>query len=410
MENGSYKRPDAVFDAGGGLESGSCPQKPSPCRLVAGALAGALLGFALGFGAWGLLSLVSALILLVWAPVESGLMPPLVMVVACALGGAALGWWNERFHSAPHPMAEVIAQTKAEGGYDLDRPVAALGSFLMPLAFGAPLGPEAGLSGFLAAGGTAISRVLHTVVFGGEGDSRRFTRRQATVLSAFGVLGTLAGARAWNALSGREGIPRLPVVEFSIEALLWLVPLSIMGMLLSWVLRRSDSVAARLAARLHVGGVTKAALCGAVVAAVSLVLPLVLYSGTEQLPALLESSTAHGSLELVATSLAKICMLSLCLHFGWEGGPFFPLIFSACCCGVAVAQLTGVDTVLAVTVFSAALVGRFTRKVGLSLVVMALIVPVRGIIWAIVPLVAGALLPTVEELWSGWRRSWSRAA
>lgn len=392
-------------EIGGGGASGACPPSPSAGRWALGACAGFLLGLALGLGAWALLSLVQVLIMLVWGPVESGAVPPLTMVLVCAAGGAALGWWNGRFHSAPHPMAEVIAQTRDKGGYELDRPVAALGSFLMPLAFGAPLGPEAGLSGFLAAGGTAISRALHAVVFGGDGRARRFSRPQAMALGVFGVLGTCAGAKAWNVISGREGIPRLPVVEFSSEALLWLVPLTVLGMSLSWVLRRSDSAASRIAAKVHVGDAAKAALCGSVIAAVAMALPLVLHAGTEQLPALMEDPAAHGPLELAATSVAKICLLSLCLHFGWEGGPFFPLIFSAACCGVAVAQVTGVDVVLAVTVFSAALVGRFTRKVGLSLVVMALIVPVRGLVWAIVPLAAGALLPTVDELWRRWRRA-----
>ncbi len=390
-------------DAGGEDASAICLRPPSMIRLASGAFTGFGLGFALGLGVWALLSLVQVLIMLIWAPVEGGLVSPLAMILVCAAGGAVLGWWNERFNSAPHPMAEVMARTRAKGGYDLDRPVAALGSFLMPLALGAPLGPEAGLSGFLAAGGTAISRVLHKIAFGKEGSTCRFTRPQAIALAVFGVLGTLAGAKTWNAISGREGIPRLPVVEFSIDALLWLVPLSILGMSLSWVLRRSDSVASKLASRIHAGVTLKAALCGSIVAIAATALPLVLYAGTEQLPALMENPAAHTSLELAVTSVAKICLLSLCLHFGWEGGPFFPLIFSAACCGVAVAQLTGVDAVLAVTVFSAALVGRFTRKVGLSLVVMALIVPVRGLIWAIVPLVAGALLPTVDELWCRWR-------
>lgn len=395
----------AALDASGQKTEGARPQPPSVIRMVAGVLAGCALGFALGMGSWALLSLVQALIFVVWSPVESGFAPPLAVVLACAGGGAALAWLNGRFHSAPQPMAQVIAQTKENGCYDLDHPVAALGSFLMPLAFGAPLGPEAGLSGFLAAGGTAISRALHRVVFGRTGSDRRFGRGQAAVLAVSGVLGTLAGAKVWNIVSGREGIPRLPVVEFSVDALLWLVPLSVLGMSLSWVLRHSDSVACRVAARIPCSDGAKAALCGAAIAMVSMALPLVLYAGTEQLPALMENPAAHAPLELVMTSLVKICLLSLCLHFGWEGGPFFPLIFSAACCGVAVSQLTGVDAVLAVTVFSAALVGRFTRKVGLSLVVMALIVPVRGLIWAIVPLAAGAMLPTVDELWSSWRQS-----
>lgn len=382
--------------------------KPVPvARTLAGVLSGCAMGFALGLACWALLSLVQLLIELVWGPVHAGIVPPMAMVAVCAAGGAAVGWWNRRFHSAPQPMGKVIAATRAQGGYNLPRPVASLGAFLMPLAFGAPLGPEAGLSGFLAAGGTALSRALHRIVFGADGESRRFDRVQTVSLSVAGIAGVLAGAKVWNGISGRAGIPRLPVVEFSVESLLWLVPLTLLGMSLSWVLRHSDALAAKLALRVKGVDEVRAAVCGAVFALVAAAFPLVLYAGTEQLPALLANPGAHTSLELLATCIAKICLLSLCLRFGWEGGPFFPLIFSAACLGVAVSQVAGIDMVLAVTVLAAALVGRFTRKLGLSLVVMALIVPVRGLVWALLPLAAGALLPTVDEL---WERSRSQAA
>lgn len=367
-------------------------------RMPAALLAAVALGLALGFGCWALLSLVQLLIELVWDVALPAAVTPLAAVAACAAGGAALGWWNRRFRSAPHPMGEVIALSREQGGYRLERPAASLVSFLAPLALGAPLGPEAGLSGFIAAGATRAADALHRVAFRGRVAGARFTSVQARALAVAGVAGGILGAKAWNLVSGREGIPRLPAAAFSLESLAWLLPLTVAGMALSWVLRRSDGLWSSVSARCGGIGPAGAAACGAVFALVSLGLPLVLFAGTEQLMGLLGPAGAHGSLELAATALAKVALLSLCLHMGWSGGPFFPLIFSAACLGVAISQLAGIDPVLAVTVLSAALVARFTRKLGLSAVVLALIVPLRGMAWALVPLAAGALLPTVEEL------------
>lgn len=374
------------------------PMRPPVTRLAAGMVAGAVLGFVLGLACWMLLSLVQLLIELVWSPVHEGLASPLAMVVPCAAAGAAIAWWNGRFHSEPQPMGAVVAASREQRGYVLPRPVASLGSFLMPLAFGAPLGPEAGLSGFIAAGATKIADALHGIVLGGPAATHRFTRAHAYLLAFAGTAGGLMGAKVWNAISGRAGIPRLAVVEFSMESLAWLVPLTIAGLVLSWILRRTDSMAAALSARLGESPVLKACACGALVALVAAALPLVSYAGTEQLPELLAAPDAHTALELLATSLVKVALLSLCLNFGWEGGPFFPLIFSAACLGIAISQVAGIDAMLAVTVVAAALVARFTRKLGLSLVVLMMIVPVRGLLWTVVPLAAGALLPTVEEL------------
>lgn len=374
---------------------------PSASRTALSALVCAGLGWALGFVTWALLSVAYGAIEFVWAPLERGALPATAALAICITGGFAMGLWNKRFNSAPESFAAVIARVKETGSYRIKRPLASFVSFLMPLACGGPVGPEAGLTGFIAAGCSRIGQVLSMVRGGATGRPKPFTRAQKYLAYGLGIAGGVAGVVSFNAVAGGAGVPRFDVPEFSVQALIWLIPLTLVGMVLSWVFRRFMSIAAKIAAKFEGREPLGAAVCGAAIATVSLALPYVLFPGTEQVGELLVGWQGMAPLELMLTAVSKLGLLALCLSLGWHGGPFFPLIFSAVCFGLALAGVAGVDPALAVIVVSSALLARHTRKLGLTLAILLLCVPVRAIAWAVVPLVAGALLPTVEELAAG---------
>ena len=356
------------------------------------------MGFALGLITWALLNTAYALTDIVWKPVLMGAVPVALVPLLCMAGGAAIGWWNEHFQSAPEPFTEVIDTTRKKGSYKIKRPVPAFVSFVMPLACGGPVGPEAGLTGFIAAGCTRIGAALSRIRARMNGVAAGFSRAEKYVVYGAGVVGGVLGVVAYGAWFGGMGVPRFGIPALTLQAVLWMVPLTLAGMALSGVLRLGTAVFSDIAHHMRGGEVVRAACCGLVLGATATALPYVLFPGTEQMGAVLAHPEQIGAAELALTSVAKMLLLTLCLSFGWHGGPFFPLIFCASCLGLAISLAAGIDPALCVTVTSAALLGRFTRKPGIATAILLLCVPVRGIVWAIIPLLAGALLPTVEEL------------
>lgn len=366
--------------------------------VVASTFVCGVLGFVLGFATWVLLNVAYTMTDVVWEPITSGELPVWIVPVVCAAGGALLGWWNKRFKSAPEPFAKVIKDAMANGGYSIKRPVASFVSFLLPLAFGGPVGPEAGLTGVIAAGCTRIGSALHRVRLTVCGVASALTRRQKYLVYGVGVVGGALGVAAYSSLFGGMGLPRFAVPEFSVQAVLWLIPLTLAGMALSGLMRFGSKVFGDLSRRFARYEVARAALCGLALGVIALGLPYVLFPGTEQLSELIEAVSSLGAVELGLTSIAKMLMLTLCLAMGWSGGPFFPLIFSASALALSISLIAGIDAGLCLTVVTAALLGRFTRKIGMAAGILLICVPLPGMLWAVIPLAAGAMLPTIEEL------------
>ena len=119
--------------------------------------------------------------------------------------------------------------------------------------------------------------------------------------------------------------------------LVWALLLGIVGGLLglafvNW--RRWSTV---LLMRWDQGPLAKALLSGSVIASMSLVQPLTLFSGEQQITPLLKGDLELGGSAMVMLGLLKLMVCGLCLSCGWIGGVFFPLIFSASAIGQGLA-------------------------------------------------------------------------
>ncbi|MDY2777156.1 MAG: chloride channel protein [Collinsella sp.] len=367
-------------------------------KVLVATLASCGLGAVLGFALWALLSLAYGLTELIWGSVASSEAPRIMALAICICGGLALGWWNRRFQSSPRPFHEVLSMARQDGSFLLDRPFATLVSFLLPLSCGAPVGPEAGLTGFAADGCTRIGRVLRKVVGSRDDGSIALAKAERAFVYGLGIVGGGLGIWIFSLLFEGAGLPRLPIPEFSVESVLWVPALTVAGMALSWLLRRFQVLASKISE--HFGGrdVFRAVACGIIIAVVAAFLPYTLFPGTEQLSGLMETWDQMGTAELVLTSVFKLALLALCLEMGWRGGPFFPLIFSAACLGLGFSAVFGIDPNVSMIVVASSLLGRFTRKLPFALFIAVTFIPIRALPWAMVPLAAGCVLPTVEEL------------
>lgn len=121
-----------------------------------------LVGFVVGVVVWGALSLSNLLIQLLWHDLPAALPfdAPWLPLVLCPFGGLIIGLWTRAFRNAPASLETVMGEVRATGGYRLRGLGSSIVSFLLPLVFGGSIGPEAGLTGIIAAACTWIGNTL----------------------------------------------------------------------------------------------------------------------------------------------------------------------------------------------------------------------------------------------------------
>ena len=127
-------------------------------------------------------------------------------------------------------------------------------------------------------------------------------------------------------------------------------------------------------------------------------LPFTMFAGetqAEQLGEVLGTMTAFA---LLATGFGKVLVTPLCIRFGWRGGHFFPVIFAGISIGYGMAMLTGADPVFCLCASTAALVGGVMRQPLMTVLLLFLCFPVKGIVVMLAAAALGAAVPLPKAL------------
>lgn len=404
------------------------------------------IGFVVGLGISLLLKFMNLGISLLWKTLPARVGAWWLPLAICPVGGLLIGWWNARFDAAPRPLMEVLAEVRRSGGCHLDNAPASVVAFLLPLVFGGAIGPEAGLTGLIAAAVTWIGNTLRraglraktladvtvsatiSAVFGapfagvvaaydsmpdagdmrddaevsesakapGAEDPRRFTFRRIakTILYTAAAGGAFTGMRlAARLAGGMSGLPRFEAIQMPLSDGLWVIVCVLAGYVLACVFHASTLMMGRAGRRLEAHPVTKGLICGIVLGILGVCLPYVLFSGEEQSREIVETWRGIPAIVLVLTACFKAFATPLCLSMGWRGGEIFPNIFTGVTCGFAIAALTGIDPMFCITTTTAAYVAGVMRKPLLAVCLLLLCFPVTGLLWMVSCAVAGAYLP-----------------
>lgn len=384
----------------------AAPEQPSGARLarvvvVLLAIAAGL-GVALGFFTTGALWCADHLQELLWAKAEVALgwWAPLAL---CTAGGLCVGVATVRLGCTLDTLGQVIARCRAQGGYALPASVPkVLLLFLLPIAFGGAIGPEAGVSGLVVAlasravhamrrSGVAAVRdadhplaaALSVIAPGNSTPDARYERVPGAVLWGVGGAGFVVGARLFSLAFGPAGsLPRFDAIDYgTLDAAT--VRVALVGVAVGCVLAlfsaKSDALLARVTTRPTDASprraVAQAVLCGIALGTVACALPNVLFSGQVATRELAGGWREAAAGVLAATALAKLVLSNACVRTGWVGGQFFPLIFCGVSAGFALAAVAGVDPRLPVALTCAALVSGATGKWLLTTLVLALCFP-----------------------------------
>ncbi|MDO5702973.1 MAG: chloride channel protein, partial [Lachnospiraceae bacterium] len=111
----------------------------------------ALLGAFSGLVIWCFLKAVSVCTGFVWHTVPDATGTKLLTVVLCVIGGLAAGILHKYFGDYPEELSVVMGKIKKDKYYDYHPMLIMLLCAFLPLVFGASVGPEAGLTGIVAA-------------------------------------------------------------------------------------------------------------------------------------------------------------------------------------------------------------------------------------------------------------------
>lgn len=376
-----------------------------------------VLGVVVGFLTFAVLRLGDAAQSTVWEGLR-GALPEGVRaaypLVVCTVGGILVELWTRRCGYTLDTLSVVVAHCREQGGYAVRSWGRSLVLFLLPIAFGGAVGPEAGISGFAAAGFTSAMSALRrsggavaddpsrpvrrgVLALSPEwvGREARLThRRHKAILWAVSGIGFVLGAVALAGLAGPAGaLPRFPAINYLDSSVL----AALLALALGWGLSVAGAAAGRVAAKaanaMSEAGVPRAVVCGVILGAVAVLLPNVLFSGESATGDLVDGWQGVGVAVLFVTALVKVCLTRLCVACDWVGGEFFPLIFCGVSMGYVAAGLLGADPLLPVAVAAGAVVSASTRKPLLTVCVLALCFPIQSLPAVAVAAFVAAKLP-----------------
>ncbi len=391
-----------------------------------------LLGAFAGLVIWGFLKLVALCTGLVWEMAPAHMGGKKITVLLCALGGLAAGILRKAFGDYPESLNTVLGKIKKDHHYSYHPMLVMLVCAFLPLVFGASVGPEAGLTGIIAAlcywvgdnvtfakqnvdlysrvgEAVTLGHLFHSPLFGilaveeneGELVPERMPKGWRLLLYAISTASSFGVVWLLNALFGKamEGFPGFSAVKVSIpDAFLSLVYIPV-GCLL-FLFYEGCEAALKTAAD-YIPAVLKETLCGIGIGLMGLAVPMVLFSGEEQMAELIEKNGGYGILFLVGICLLKLVMTSFCLQFGMKGGHFFPLIFACTCMGYALGMLfyagSAEHAAFAAGMITAAALGAQLKKPLAVTVLLLLCFPARFLLWGFISAAVGSGLSGMLE-------------
>ncbi len=353
-------------------------------------------------------------------------------LILCTAGGLIAGILHKKYGEYPEELSIVTAKIKKDKYYDYRNMGGMLLSAFIPLVLGASVGPEAGLTGIIAA-------LCYWV-----GDNVSFAKKNAAIYSELGeavTLGQLFRSPLFGIIAveetgqdmtgdGKEPLPRgekllyyglsttagLFVIKFldhifgkamegfpsfdsvslgSSDYLLLLLYIPV-GIVLFLFFEKSEELIKRLSAL--VPDIIRETICGLLIGIISLFLPIVLFSGEEEMALLMKDPGVYAPLFLAAVCLIKMLMTAFCICFGLKGGHFFPMIFACTSMGYGLSAVIfrgqTEHAVFAAGMIAAAMLGSQLKKPLTVAVLLLLCFPVSIIFWLFLSAAAGSFVVT----------------
>lgn len=347
-------------------------------------------------------------------------------IVVCLAGGILIGLWKSRYGDIPEDLNAVISTVKEHHRYSYSNIFPLIVSSILPLIFGASIGPEAGLTGIIAGLYTwmgdklkifneeleelahiGITATLGTVfaspMFGFvepiENEQSGLPETSKNILSFVAILSSFGIFIFLNRLTHNQaGLHSIGTATLANLNYLGIILLIALGIILSYVYFISHKMSKKLFTPLEGNFILKGAIGGLVLGICGTLLPLTMFSGEHQIYLLMDSGVQLGVIALVLTSVLKIVLTNVCIDTGLKGGHFFPLIFSGTAMGYALSIPLGMDPVISMSIVTAAFLASIMRKPIAVVLLLMIIFPMNLIPFMLVAAVVACLFRIPEFL------------
>lgn len=322
-------------------------------------------------------------------------------LVACLIGGILIGLWKSRYGDGPEDLNQVIRTVKQNHRYSYGNIFPSIVSSILPLIFGASVGPEAGLAGIVAGLYTwigdklkifnvelaelahiGIAATLGTVfaspLFGFvepiENEDGKLPKTSKNILYFVAIISSFGIFIFLNHLTHhRTGLHSIGTPSLSNLNCPGIIALIILGIVLSYVYFISRKLSKTVFEKLDGNFILKGAVGGLLLGIIGTLLPLTMFSGEEQIYLLLGAGAQLGVVVLVLTSVLKIVLTNICIETGLKGGHFFPLIFSGTAMGYALGILLNMDPIISMSVVTTSFMAGILKK-PLAVVLLLMII------------------------------------
>ena len=387
------------------------------CALI-GAVAGALV--------WILLKIMAVGTEFLWKWLPGKTSFPYYTILICVAGAAIIGIFRKIFGDYPEDLETVMGKVRTEKRYEYKNMLVMMVAALLPLLIGSSVGPEAGLTGIIVglcywagdnlkfAGqntknysqiGAAVSMsvLFHAPLFGifeveENTDEDLTSLTKGSKLFIYGIA-LAAGTGIYAGLSslfgaGLSGFPSFDMVELEKKDYLFMILYILCGLILAYFYLGTHELLKSISQK--VPPVIKETLAGLCLGITGTFLPVLLFSGEEQMGNLMETYTSYLPLTLIGIAFFKVLLTNLCIQFGLKGGHFFPVIFAGVSMGYGVAMLAcgadGGHVVFGAAIVTAALLGGIMKKPLAVTMLLFLCFPVKMFIWIFIAAAAGSKL------------------
>ena len=317
-------------------------------------------------------------------------MKPYLMPVICSAACLLLGIIRKRYGDYPDELNVVLAKIKGDKHYDYSNMAVMLMCALIPLVFGASIGPEAGLTGIIAAlcywigdnvkfarentklysevgAGVTLGSLFGSPLFGffaveedynigaDRGQKIAFPKLSKIVLYGLSAVAAFLVIKGLGMLFHTDpfSFPKFDTQAISGSDFAMAIPYIVAGLFLCFVFETAETLFAKSAS--FVPPVAREVLCGGVIGITASVMPVLLFSGEEELALMSSEFTRFTPAVLIGTGILKLLMTAFCIRFGVKGGHFFPLIFACSSVGFGISLMVFGAT-LSHAVFAAAVV------------------------------------------------------
>lgn len=238
-----------------------------------------------------------------------------------------------------------------------------------------------------------------------KSDNSSLPRPTRYLLYGISIAAAFIAVKILTALLGPtgEGIPSFDYTEpTAADYVLMLLYVPVGCILFLWF-EAAENLTKKAAGK--VPAIAREALCGLCVGVMSLLVPVVLFSGEDRMAHLPEVFAKYSPAALIGVCLLKMVMTAFCIQFGLKGGHFFPLIFACSCMGfgfaaISFGMLAGVSDaavvaghgVFAAAVVTASCLGSQIRKPVAVALLLMLCFPLKYVVWIFAAAAVGAAL------------------